>query len=99
MAVFWVAAPCGLVEVYQRFRGPCCLHHQGDESHMPITIAARSWLVVDVDTITQGPLRMRYDVIILDDIIGVDEGNLRSCLENGCMDFHEICNWRYAIWV
>jgi hypothetical protein len=33
MAVFWVVAPCSLVEVYQRFRGPCCLHHQGDESH------------------------------------------------------------------
>jgi hypothetical protein len=32
MAVFWVVAPCSLVEVYQRFRGPCCLHHQGDES-------------------------------------------------------------------
>jgi hypothetical protein len=31
MAVFWVAAPCSLVEVYQRFRGPCCLHHQSDE--------------------------------------------------------------------
>jgi hypothetical protein len=30
-AVFWVVAPCSLVEVYQRFRGPCCLHHQGDE--------------------------------------------------------------------
>jgi hypothetical protein len=30
MAVFWVTAPCSLVEVYQRFRGPCCLHHQGD---------------------------------------------------------------------
>jgi hypothetical protein len=30
MAVFWVAAPCSLVEVYQRFRGTCCLHHQGD---------------------------------------------------------------------
>jgi hypothetical protein len=29
-AVFWVVAPCSLVEVYQRFRGPCCLHHQGD---------------------------------------------------------------------
>jgi hypothetical protein len=27
MAVFWVVAPCSLVEVYQRFRGPCCLHH------------------------------------------------------------------------
>jgi hypothetical protein len=31
MAVFWVVAPCSLVEFYQRFRGPCCLHHQGDE--------------------------------------------------------------------
>jgi hypothetical protein len=30
MAVFWTVAPCSLVEVYQRFRGPCCLHHQGD---------------------------------------------------------------------
>jgi hypothetical protein len=30
MAVFWVVAPCSLVEVYQRFGGPCCLHHQGD---------------------------------------------------------------------
>jgi hypothetical protein len=29
-AVFWVAAPCNLVEVYQRFGGTCCLH-QGDE--------------------------------------------------------------------
>jgi hypothetical protein len=28
MAVFWVVATCSLVEVYQRFRGPCCLHHQ-----------------------------------------------------------------------
>jgi hypothetical protein len=32
MAVFWVVAPCSLVGVYQRFRGPCCLHHQGDDS-------------------------------------------------------------------
>jgi hypothetical protein len=31
MAVFWVVAPCSLVEVYKRFRGPCCLHHQGDK--------------------------------------------------------------------
>jgi hypothetical protein len=34
-AVFWVVAPCSLVEVYQRFRGPCCLHHQGDEYASP----------------------------------------------------------------
>jgi hypothetical protein len=26
MAVFWVVVPCSLVEVYQRFRGPCCSH-------------------------------------------------------------------------
>jgi hypothetical protein len=31
IAVFWVVAPCSLVEIYQRFRRPCCLHHQGDE--------------------------------------------------------------------
>jgi hypothetical protein len=30
MAVFWVVAPCSLVEAYQCFRGPCCLHRQGD---------------------------------------------------------------------
>jgi hypothetical protein len=30
MAVFWVVAPCSLVEVYLRFRGACCLHLQGD---------------------------------------------------------------------
>jgi hypothetical protein len=28
MAVFLVAAPCSLVEVYQRFRGPCCLQRE-----------------------------------------------------------------------
>jgi hypothetical protein len=27
MAVFWVVAPCSLVEVYRRFRGACCFHY------------------------------------------------------------------------
>jgi hypothetical protein len=31
MAVFWVVAPYSPVDVCQRFRGPCCLHHKGDE--------------------------------------------------------------------
>jgi hypothetical protein len=31
MAVFWVVAPCSLVEVYQRFTGPYCLHHRPDD--------------------------------------------------------------------
>jgi hypothetical protein len=28
MAVFWFVAPCSLVEVYRRFRGAYCLHHE-----------------------------------------------------------------------
>jgi hypothetical protein len=32
MTVFWVVALCSLVEVYKRFRGTCCLHHQGDDT-------------------------------------------------------------------
>jgi hypothetical protein len=29
IAVFWVEAPCSLVEGYQLFRGPCSIPHQG----------------------------------------------------------------------
>jgi hypothetical protein len=29
MAVFWIVAACSLVQVYRRFRGACCLRHQG----------------------------------------------------------------------
>jgi hypothetical protein len=32
MAVSWVVVPCSLVEVYQRFRGASCLHHQGNQA-------------------------------------------------------------------
>jgi hypothetical protein len=31
MAVFWVVAPCSLIEIYLRFRGVCCLHHQASK--------------------------------------------------------------------
>jgi hypothetical protein len=40
MDVFWVVAPCSLVEAYQRFRGPCCLHHQGDDSLITLMMKA-----------------------------------------------------------
>jgi hypothetical protein len=35
MAVFWVVARCSLIEVYRRFKGACCLHHQGDDRRQP----------------------------------------------------------------
>jgi hypothetical protein len=38
MAVFWVVAPCSLVEVYRRFRGPCCLHHGPDDQKTAIFV-------------------------------------------------------------
>jgi hypothetical protein len=38
MAVFWVVAPCSLVEIYRRFRGPCC----DDEGIALMMEAARS---------------------------------------------------------
>jgi hypothetical protein len=44
MAVFWVVAPCSLVEIYQRFRGPCCLHHQGDDNDPSCPIKGREIL-------------------------------------------------------
>jgi hypothetical protein len=31
MAVFCVVSPCNMVDVYRRFRGAYCLHHQGDD--------------------------------------------------------------------
>jgi len=28
--ILWVVTPCSFVVGYQRFRGPCCLHLQGE---------------------------------------------------------------------
>jgi len=30
--VFWVVTQCRVVVGYHRFRGPCCLHLQGEDS-------------------------------------------------------------------
>jgi hypothetical protein len=45
MAVFWVVAPRSLVEVY-RFRGPDCLHHQGDLKVVGLRLLASLYLSV-----------------------------------------------------
>jgi hypothetical protein len=34
LTLFWVVAPCSLVEVYRRFKDACCLHYQGG-AHRP----------------------------------------------------------------
>jgi hypothetical protein len=55
MAVFWVVAPCSLVEVYQRFTGPCYLHyHHGattqkmmDDDQMMMEVATTSETLVN----------------------------------------------------
>jgi hypothetical protein len=46
IAVVWVVALCSLVEVYRRFRGACCVHHQGDRSHVARMINAHLRTVV-----------------------------------------------------
>jgi hypothetical protein len=50
MTVFWDIVPCSLVEVSQRFRGACCLHHQITmmmvaviTSEMPVNFYQTTW--------------------------------------------------------
>jgi hypothetical protein len=38
MAVFWVVAPCSLVEVCQCFRGPCCIALMMEAARTPETL-------------------------------------------------------------
>jgi hypothetical protein len=46
MTVFWVVVPCSLVKVYRRFRGACCLHHQGDRHLEELSFSHRSLNIV-----------------------------------------------------
>jgi hypothetical protein len=63
MVVFWVVAPCSLVEVYQRFRGPWCFHHQGNDPLTTLLLSffsllARLWHVPSF-LLAPGP-RLKY---------------------------------------
>jgi hypothetical protein len=37
MTVYWDVVPCSLVEIDRRFRGACCLSHQGDRRYLSVT--------------------------------------------------------------
>lgn len=39
---FWVVAPCFLLEIYRRFRGVCCLQHQGVQGLTVLTMGVAS---------------------------------------------------------
>jgi hypothetical protein len=43
MAVFWVVVSCCLVEVYGRFRGACCLHHQDKTTRLHETTSWKTF--------------------------------------------------------
>jgi hypothetical protein len=47
VAVLWIVAPFNLVEVYQRFRGPCCLHHLGELTALIMEAARTSETLVN----------------------------------------------------
>jgi hypothetical protein len=51
MAALWVVAPYSLVEIYQRFRGPCGLHHQADIALMMMAARITETLVNFYQTI------------------------------------------------
>jgi hypothetical protein len=54
MTVFWDVEPCSLVQVYRRFRGACCLHHQGDEAastpEMAVNFYRTTWRNIPGDS-------------------------------------------------
>jgi hypothetical protein len=82
MAVFWIVAPCSLVEVYQRFRGPCCLHHQGSDDRGSKDIWNVGKLLPDYTV-----LQPRRQLSILKQFV-----HLHNCLQafSKCMKIVEI---------
>jgi hypothetical protein len=65
MAVFGVVAPCSLVEVYQRFKGPCCLLHHGDAKNASktINILVLSPTILKIDQICNKLNRGTFETI------------------------------------
>jgi hypothetical protein len=80
--VFWVVAPCSLVEVCWRFWGACCLHHQGDEIRPEDGGSKNPWNVgkLLLDYTAQQPRRQPSSYIYKSCIFFED---LLSCIISG----------------
>jgi hypothetical protein len=64
MAVFWDVGPRGLVEVYRRFGGACCLYHRPDDG-------CNMWHKIYIGicmSVSDSVLKSVFSVIIISDI-------------------------------
>jgi hypothetical protein len=60
--VFWDVLPCKII-VDRRFRGMCCLHHQGDESsHVPLK--RQSTIILQGSTSQKTNLNLIFSVVL-----------------------------------
>jgi hypothetical protein len=60
MAAFCVVAPCSLVEVHRRFRGPCCFHLLRPETLFKFYLTTRRYNPEETNLRFPGPLRDDY---------------------------------------
>jgi hypothetical protein len=67
IAVFWVVAPCSLVEVYQRFRGPCS-HQQQTTLHGATTQKTAIFILTAVRT--SNPTQIMFENRVVRRILG-----------------------------
>jgi hypothetical protein len=66
MVVFLVKALCNLVQVFQHFRGCCCLHHQHDEVivyiHIKKYVSIMNFLAVINDS-NASPVHIHHAIV------------------------------------
>jgi hypothetical protein len=76
MTVIWVVAPCSLEDVYWRFRGACCVHHQcsspwalmveaASTSEMSVNIYQTTWCNNPEDSRLSTSVYCSYTVVLL----------------------------------
>jgi hypothetical protein len=89
VAVFWVVAPCSLVDVYQRFRCPCCFHHQGTalQPRRQPSSYSPPWEPQILDTIAIRVLFLKMRVI--GDILNLGTSVIITCRLSGTQSYDD----------